>query len=107
IADKALVALYEKSGQAPDVDRARRLQAADDEWTRKVRAESQAANQRLDATDLSGLVRRFGLTNDELRAYERRERLAPATQQKFDSMSRAVDALERPVVDRVLKTMPE
>jgi hypothetical protein len=107
IADRALVDLYDRNGRSTDAARARTLQSADSESAQKTRSDFEAAQSRLDTSDLSTLVRRYGLTNEELRAYERGGPLPPATRMKIDTMTREVDALEGPLVEKALKAMPD
>jgi hypothetical protein len=105
IVDKPLVALYEKAGRTAEAAHARRVQEADSQWSQKARSEFEPAFRQ--TGDLGALSVRYGVTRDEIQAFDSGQNLSPEAQRKFAAMTEFVDATEKPLAEKWLKTMPD
>lgn len=103
IADRALVSLYEKAGRAEDTKKAQALQAADKQWSDRIRAEFK---ETMDKTDLETLIRKH-FTEAEWAATKQGTVVTPETKAKFDAMQKEMDTFERPLAEKALKDMPD
>jgi len=50
---------------------------------------------------------RYGVTRDEIQAFDSGQNLSPEAQRKFAAMTEFVDATEKPLAEKWLKTMPD
>jgi hypothetical protein len=103
ISDKALVSLYTKEGRNADADRARTRQEADKAWLDGARADARAIE---DKTDLSTLIRKH-FTEEEWKEYDNGKHVTPAIKVRLDGIRDEVDSIERPLAQKLLKSMPD
>jgi hypothetical protein len=105
IVDKPLVALYEKAGRTAEAARARRLREADSQWMQKARTDYEPSFRQ--TADLGALCVRYGVTRDEIQVFDSGQKLSPETQRKFAAMTEFIDATEKPLAEKWIKTMPD
>lgn len=104
IADKGLVSLYEKAGRSDDAARAHKLRDADTEWAKKASAE-------IKATAVSNPLRKrqknHGITKAEVDAYMHGDPISDTTRRKLEAMTKEMDAIQRPLVQKWAEAMTE
>jgi hypothetical protein len=105
IVDKPLVALYEKAGRTAEAQHARTVQEADKQWKQQAQSDFDPAFRQ--TADLGALSVRYGVTRDEIQAFDSGQNLSPETQRKFAAMTEFIAATEKPLAEKWLKTMPD
>jgi hypothetical protein len=107
IAQGALVDLYDSLQRRADSDRARARRAMLRQWSERT------AKTFAEAMDPKGilhpetLLRKHRLTPQEVRDYMSGQKRSAKTKQKLMEMTREVEKLQQPLVEKALKEMPE
>jgi hypothetical protein len=107
ISQGALVDLYDSTQRGADSDRARASRAHLRQWSERT------ARSFAEAVDPKGklypetLLRKHKLTPQEVRDYMNGSKRPAETKKKLMEMTREVEELQRPLVEKALKEMPE
>lgn len=100
-ADKALIARSAQAGKKDEADKARQQQAADTAWKLVVIKEVGPL------LSTNKIMAKYGITPQEIDAMSTNRPLTPETRQKLEVMANEMEDAIKPVIEKLLQSMPD